>query len=95
MSSASKFRAPLYAKPLSSNQQPILMSPQQHPSDLNNFPTGPGRMNSFADQLPNTEFLDEQINDSIMHGKPPNAETDSEFNRTSSMLGQYKKNIDG
>ena len=41
--------------------------------------------NSFANQLPNSQFLDTKINENIMMSGPPN-ESDSDFNRNSSMM---------
>jgi len=47
-------------------------------------------VNSFADVLPNNEFLDTRINDNIMNSGPPNVDSDSDFNRNNSSLMKDK-----
>ena len=46
--------------------------------------------NSFANQLPNDRFTDARLNEKILMSGPPNADSDSEFNRNSSMMTRQK-----
>ena len=41
---------------------------------------------SFAEQLPNKQFLDTKLNQEVLLSGPPNLDSDSEFNRNSSMM---------
>ena len=45
---------------------------------------------SFADQLPNRHFVDEELNKKILMSGPPTIDSDSEFNRNSTIMSNRK-----
>ena len=46
---------------------------------------------SFADQLPNRHFIDKNLNEKILMSGPPTIDSDSEFNRHSTIMSQVPK----
>ena len=43
---------------------------------------------SFADQLPNRQFTDVALNEKIFNSGPPTIDSDSEFNRNSTIMSR-------
>ena len=46
---------------------------------------------SFADQLPNRHFTDDRLNEKILMSGPPTLDSDSEFNRHSTIMSHLPK----
>jgi hypothetical protein len=45
-------------------------------------------VDSLANQLPNPNFRDTRINENVLLSGPPNVDSDSDFNRNSSMMAR-------
>jgi hypothetical protein len=51
------------------------------------YPSALHQVDSLSNQLPNPNFRDTKINENVLLSGPPNVDSDSEFNRGSSMMG--------
>jgi hypothetical protein len=68
------------------------LPPEQVGSRGKQYP-GLNKDMSFADQLPNRHFLDKNLNEKILMSGPLTIDSDSEFNRHSTIMSQMHASI--